>query len=90
MTDPFLRDALGTPYGLNRPAPVSWTRGAKRLFATYLIGLPPGSIALDAHKLRCRTEAAARSQQYPTVSETTLRAQIAQLAGPSPQGETRR
>lgn len=90
MTDPFLRDAHGTPCGLSRPAPIEWTVGARALMTAYVARLSDGALVLQAHRLQRRAEAAVRSQQYRTVTETTVRAQIAQLAEITTEGDTRR
>lgn len=89
MKDPFLRDANGAACGLTKAAPLAWSDDARALMAIYLTGLSADEMGVQARRLRRRAETAARNQQYPTVTETVLRAQIAELARITTEGETR-
>lgn len=86
----FLRDAFGAPCALAQPGPLPWTASAEALLRAHVAELPERARPGAWRRLRRRAEAAARSQQYATVSATTLRARFARRIRPSPEGETRR
>ena len=90
MTDPFFFDGISNAARPEHAAPIVWSDDARDLMANYLAGHSTDELGRQGHRLRRRAENAARTQQYPTVTETTLRAQITQLATTTTEGDTRR
>lgn len=90
MSDLFHRDAHGAPCGMALTGSPQWSEGAEGLLRDYLATLPLNRLRSTARSLRLHAENAAQTQQYQTVTKTTLLAQIARLAWLTTEGETDR
>jgi hypothetical protein len=90
MTDRFLRDILGEPCRLTDTRTIDWSAGAVALLEAALVNLSGPRRIAATRRLREGCERAARTQQYPTITATTVRAQIAGHAWIISEGENDR